>query len=135
MSKTVTLKNGFDTFQQRVFSTEFKKKIVAQIEKNQMTISQASKEYQVSRSAVYKWFYKYTLKSNKGILVVQMESEEQRSLELKQKIALLEQVIGQKQLELDFLNKLMELGSKELGFDFKKNFSSQLLNGTEPKKP
>ena len=31
----------------------------------------------------------------------------------------------------DFLNKLLELASDEIGYDVKKNFSSKLSNGTE----
>jgi hypothetical protein len=42
-------------------------------------------------------------------------------------------VVGQIQLEIDFLNKLIEVGSEELGFDIKKNFSPKLSNGTELK--
>jgi len=49
---------------------------------------------------------------------------------LQKRIAELERIVGQKQLELDFLNKLIEIGSKELEFDFKKNFSPKLSNGT-----
>jgi hypothetical protein len=59
-----------------------------------------------------------------------MESEAHKTLLLLQRVAELERVIGQKQLELDFLNKLLEVGSSELGFDLKKNFSTKLSNGT-----
>ena len=59
-----------------------------------------------------------------------MESEEQKRYELQRRVAQLERIIGQKQLEIDFLNKLLEVGSKELGFDLKKSFSSPLSDGT-----
>ena len=57
----------------------------------------------------------------KTILVVQMESEAYKTLRLQQQVAELERVIGQKQMEIDFLNKLLEIGSDEMGFDLKKN--------------
>jgi transposase len=45
-------------------------------------------------------------------------------------MAELERIVGQKQLEIDFLNKLLEIGSGELGIDLKKSFSPPPLNGT-----
>lgn len=59
-----------------------------------------------------------------------MESESDKTHRLQQQLADLERIIGQKQLEIDFLNKLLELGSEDLGFDLKKNFSTKLSNGT-----
>ena len=60
-----------------------------------------------------------------------MKSEETKNSELQKKVAELERVVGQKQLEIDFLNKLLQIGSAELGFDFKKNFSTPPSNGTD----
>jgi hypothetical protein len=68
--------------------------------------------------------------NRKPTLVVQMQSEETKNHELRRQVAELERTIGQKQLEIDFLNKLMELGSKELGFDLKKSFSAKQSSGT-----
>jgi hypothetical protein len=59
-----------------------------------------------------------------------MKSEATKSQELQKRLAELERIVGQKQLEIDFLNKLLEIGSKELDFDIKKNFSSKLSNGS-----
>jgi hypothetical protein len=58
-----------------------------------------------------------------------MDSEEQKNTELRHRVAELERIVGQKQLEVDFLNKLLEIGSKELGLDLKKSFSSSPSNG------
>ncbi len=49
-----------------------------------------------------------------------MESESYKTQQLLQRLSELERAVGQKQLEIDFLNKLFELGSEELGFDLKK---------------
>ena len=51
-----------------------------------------------------------------------MKSVETKNSELQKRVADLERVVGQKQLEIDFLNKLLEIGSSELGFDLKKKF-------------
>jgi transposase len=39
--------------------------------------------------------------------------------------------IGQKQLQLDYLEKLIAVASEELGMDIKKNFGQQPSNGTD----
>jgi hypothetical protein len=59
-----------------------------------------------------------------------MESEATINGDLQKRISELERAVGQKQLEIDFLNKLFEVGSAELGFDLKKNFSTQPSNGS-----
>jgi hypothetical protein len=59
-----------------------------------------------------------------------MESEAYKTQQLLQRLAELERIVGQKQMEIDFLNKLLEIGSEEMGFDLKKNFSTKLSNGT-----
>jgi transposase len=116
---------------QRTFSDAFKREKVKDLVEKRISIKQLCSLYEVSRSAVYKWLYAYSPHhEQKTILVVQMESEAHKSQMLQQKVAELERIVGQKQLELDFLNKLFEIGSQELGFDIKKNLSTKLSNGT-----
>lgn len=116
----------------RRFSEEFKKSKVKELIEKQITVTQLHKLYGVTRTAVYKWLYRYSADhERKSTLVVQMESESYRTQRLQQRIAELERTIGQKQLEIDFLNKLFELASNEIGYDVKKNFSLKLSNGTE----
>ncbi len=118
--------------QKRFFSEEFKRAKVKELVEKRVTIRQLSQLYEVSTVAVYKWLYKYSVHhQQKTNLVVQMESETYKTQQLLQRLAELERAIGQKQLEIDFLNKLFELGSEELGFDLKKNFSARVSNGTD----
>jgi transposase-like protein len=115
----------------RIFSEEFKRSKVEELIQKRITIRQLSKFYEVSPSAVYSWLYKYSVHyEQRSKLVVEMESESYRTQQLLQRVAELERIIGQKQLEVDFLNKLLEIGSEELGFDLKKNFSTKLSSGT-----
>lgn len=117
--------------QRRSFSNEFKKTKVQELIEKRVTVGELCRLYDVSRTSVYKWLYKYSKDyQRKSILVVQMESEGYKTQRLQQRVAELERVIGQKQMEIDFLNKLLEIGSDEMGFDLKKNFSIRLLNGT-----
>jgi transposase-like protein len=118
--------------ERRIFSEEMKKRIVKDLVSKRTTMRQVVAEHQVNRNSVYKWLYKYSPQHQpKPTLVVQMQSEETKNHELRQRLAELERIVGQKQLEIDFLNKLMELGSQQLGFDLKKSFSQPPLNGTE----
>jgi transposase len=115
----------------RVFSEEFKKRKAIELTAKQVTVTELSRLYSVSRSAVYKWLYKYSPGHEKKVkLVVEMESESHKTMRLQQQVAELERIIGQKQLEIDYLNKLLEIGSDEMGFDIKKNFSARPSNGS-----
>lgn len=125
------VKKKLEIRERRIFSESLKKSIVKDLVSKRLTMKSASLEHQVSHQTLYRWLYKYSVGYEpRRILVVQMESEEKKSHELRQRISELERAVGQKQLELDFLNKLLEVGSKELGFDLKKSFSSRPLSGT-----
>ena len=121
--------------QRRSFSDEFKKAKVKELVEKRLTILELMKMYMVSRTAIYKWLYKYSVHhQQKTILVVQMESEAEKTKYFMQRLAELKRIVGQKQLEIDFLNKLLEIGAEELGFDLKKNFSTKLSSGTDTSK-
>ena len=60
-----------------------------------------------------------------------MESEAVKTKNLQQQVANLERTVGQKQLQIDYLEKLIELASKELDLDLKKNFVTEPLNSSE----
>lgn len=114
----------------RYFSESFKKKKVKEIEKNITKISEVSKEYEVSTTAVYKWLYKYSTMRKKGIRqVVEPLSDTRKIKALKEQIKELERLIGQKQIQLEFKDKLIELAEKQYGIDIKKKFGSAPSNG------
>lgn len=117
--------------QRRVFSQEFKKRVVKEIESGQYTVLQASREFDVSFQTVYQWLYRYSryLQKNK-VLVVEEQSEQRKRLELEQQIKDLEAALGRKQMEVDFLNKLIELAGQEYNTDLKKNISKLHLSGS-----
>lgn len=59
--------------------------------------------------------------------------EESTSKKLKDqeaRIRELERAVGQKQLKIDYLEKLIEIAGKDLGLDLKKNSDTQLSSGT-----
>lgn len=110
----------------RVFSEAFKKEKVQEYLEHKVSVQQISDLYKVSRSSIYLWIYKYS-KLEPGVkTVVQMQSEEQKNKYLMQRIAELERIVGQKQLQLDLNHKLFELLNQELGYDVKKKYEQQL---------
>jgi transposase len=118
--------------QNRIFSEEVKKQVVRDIEKGKCTVTQATRELSVSTTSIYKWMYKYSVYLHKDrVLVVANKSEAYRSNELQKRITELEAALGRKQMEIDLLNKVLELAGKEQNVDLKKNFLSQLSNGIE----
>lgn len=115
----------------RYFSEGFKRKKVEEIEKNLSTVSEICREYQVSSVSVYKWVYKYSAMRKKGEKqVVESESDTRKLRELKEKIKELERIIGQKQIQLDFKDKMIELAEQEYKLDIKKKLGSKLSSGT-----
>lgn len=107
--------------QNRVFSESFKRQKVKEIEAKQLRVSQICDLYEVSRTSVYRWLKKYGQNTEKNVkIVVEMESESYKTKQLLERVAELERVVGLKQLDIDYLNHLLELESQEVGYDIKK---------------
>ena len=112
--------------QVRVFSDTFKRQKVKELDAGLISVTQLSKLYNVSMQSIYRWLYKYSINHQKGVKqVVQMESEAHKTQQLLERLAQLEQVIGQKQLQIDYLEKLVQISSEELNVDLKKNFDTK----------
>ncbi len=62
--------------------------------------------------------------------IVEAKSDTIKIQQLKQQIKELEQVIGQKQLLIDFQQKVMELAEDEYGVDIKKKFGKKPYSGS-----
>lgn len=115
----------------RYFSDDFKRKKVSEIDRNLTTVSEICREYQVSHPAVYRWIYKYSrMRKKSERQVVESKSDTKKILALKEKIKELEHLIGQKQIEIDFLDKLIELSEEELGIQIKKKGSTRRSDGS-----
>lgn len=135
--KLNNLKSGDNNFpkirQKRHFSEPFKKARVKELLNKQVKVSEISELYGVSLSAVYKWLYKYSPHHKRGtIQVVQMESEAEKTKRYRSRVQELEAMIGRQQLQIDYLDRLIALGSEELGYDLKKNYEAQRLSGSDP---
>lgn len=115
----------------RYFSEEFKKKKADELDRRVTSISEICREYSVSRTAVYKWIYKYSLMRKKSIkMVIEPESDTAKIKALKKHISELEQLLGKKQFEIDFLKKQIDIASDQYGVDLKKKVSGGLSDGS-----
>lgn len=107
----------------------FAKSKVRELELGLTSPSDLKKAYEVSYTTIYRWVDKFgSMKSKKEKLVVEVESDSVRLVELKKRIAELERTVGQKQIMIDFQQKMIELAEDEYGIDIKKKFSGEQLN-------
>lgn len=117
--------------QVRFFSEIFRKSKVREIERNLTTVIEVSREYEVSTTAVYKWLYKYsTLRARQLRQIVEPMSDAHKIKELRKKIEELERLVGQKQIQLEFKEKMIELAEEMYRVDIKKKLGSQLSSGS-----
>lgn len=73
------------------------------------------------------------MKDKREKLIVESESDTQELLALKKKVAELERIVGQKQLLIDFKNKMIDIAEEMYGVDIKKKLSNQLSNNSGSK--
>jgi transposase-like protein len=119
----------------RIYSEEFKKARVLEYEKGLYTVKELSSLFHLPFSLVYRWIRKYSLYNQKRVRIVEMDqSGSQKVKELQARIKELERIVGVKQLNIEFLEKVIDLAQEEFHIDIKKNFSTQPSDGLHPKK-
>jgi transposase len=108
----------------RNFSEDFKRKKVNEIERNLVTVAEVCREYQVSRTSVSKWVYLYSIMRKKNLKqVVEAKSDSRKLLQMKEEIKELQRIIGEKQVKIDFQDKMIALAEASYKIDIKKKFS------------
>lgn len=133
MAKSKGQKNVPDSRprERRYFSETFRKERVREIERGEASVSEISRVYQVSATSIYKWLHKYSASYEKPVVkVVESASETRKRIELEKQVSHLEQLLGQKEVELIYLRKLMDLAEARYGIDWKKNSNTLPLNGS-----
>lgn len=125
------LKTGKRLRKKRMFSEDFKRKVVADFENGDATILQLSRQFKVAKSGIYKWIYQYSAYNEKNVTVVEMkDSQINRIKELEVKLRELERAVGQKQMKIDFLERMIELAEENFSIDIKKNSSTPHSGGS-----
>ena len=118
---TKKFKQSSETRKYRRFSDSFKRSKVREIESGKATVRQVCKAYEVSDVSVYKWLEKFSNKSKPERTIVESKSDTQKILALQKKIADLERALGQKQLEVEFKDKMIDIAESVYGIEIKKN--------------
>jgi len=116
----------------RIFADEFKKSCVKEYETGQFTVLELSKLYQIHTVLIYRWIHKFSSYNKRRIKVVEMaDSSKKKVKELNARIQELERIVGQKQLNIDFLEKMIEIAKESYGIDIKKNSDTPPSTGSE----
>ena len=91
------------------------------MERRITTVSEISKQYEVSSTSVYRWLTLYGkdyMKATK--VIVEAQSDTRKILNLKAKVAEPEMLVGQRQVQLEFIDKMIDLAEETYGVDIKK---------------
>lgn len=113
----------------KLYSVEFKKARVREYESGKFSALELCKLYKFSEGTMYRWIRKYSKLAKQNILIVEnSQSATKRLKEYQQQISNLERIVGLKQIELDYLHKLIELAESELGIEIKKNSDTPHLD-------
>lgn len=119
----------------RRYSEEFKRMLVSDYESGKYSVCQLEKLHGISNALIYSWIYKYSTFNKKGYRVVENnKSTSDKVKELEKKIKELEQVVGRKQIMIDYLETMMEVAKDELNIDIKKNYGTPPSKGSAKKK-
>lgn len=106
----------------RIFAEDFKKALVKEYESGKFTVSELGRLHQIKSALIYRWIYKFSVYNKKKVMVVEMsDSSTQKLKVLEIRIKELERIVGQKQIMIDYLEKMIELASAEYEIDIKKN--------------
>ena len=125
------MKNGQKIRQRRKFSEELKKFLVSEYESGKFTVLELSRLHDISFQLIYKWIYKYSLYNKENTVVMALKESTDRKLKMfERRIKELEQIVGQKQLKIDYLEKIIDLSNDHFGTDLKKSFNTRPLNGS-----
>lgn len=122
---------------QRKYSEEFKRQLVNDFESGKFSVCQLEKLHSISNPIIYKWIYKYSTFNEKGFRVVEMkDSSDLKLKQLEQQVKSLEQAVGQKQIKIEYLEKMIDLAKDDLNIDIKKNYNTPQSTGFKnTKKP
>ena len=114
----------------RKYSIDFKKMLVEEFESGRYSVLQLSKLHGVDFKLIYNWIYKFSTFNERGIRVVEMkESSTAKIKALEKRIKELERTVGNKQIMIDYLEKMMEIAKEEYNIDIKKNSDTPRSGG------
>jgi transposase len=115
----------------RSYSEDFKRSIVKEFESGKFSVPQLERLHNIGNPLIYRWIYKYSTSNERGQRIVEMkDSSTQKLKALEQRVKELEQIVGKKQIEIDYLEKMIDVAKEELQIDIKKNFNTPQSTGS-----
>jgi transposase len=115
----------------RHFSEDFRRALVKEYETGKFSIPELSRLHQIQHTVLYRWVNKYSAYNRSKFIVVEMkESSTKKLKDLETRIKELERIVGQKQIMIDYLEKMIELASDQYDIDIKKNFDTPQSSGS-----
>ena len=116
----------------RKFTEELKRHLVKEFESGKYSVLELSRLHGIPFQYIYTWIYKYSTVNQYGYRVVELkESSTMKVKSLENRIKELERIIGQKQIQIDYLEKMIELASKDYQIDIKKNSDTPQSGGSK----
>lgn len=114
----------------RKFTEDFKRSVVKEYESGGLSVCQLGRLYGIAGTQIYNWIYKFSTFNEKGSRVVEMkDSSYNKFKEMEQRIKELERAVGQKQIKIDYLEKMIDIAKRDLNIDIKKNYNTSPLGG------
>ena len=119
----------------RVYSKEFKKRLVEEFERGKYSVPQIEKLHGICNANLYRWIYKYSTFNAEGYRIIEMKkSSTSKIKQLQDKVKELERMVGQKQIMIDYYEKMIEIAKDELDIDLKKNSDTPQSSGSDKTK-
>ena len=115
----------------RKFTEDFKRQVVQEYESGTFSVRQLGRLYGLANQQIYSWIYKFSIFNEKGFRIVEAKDSSAVKLkEMEERIKELERSIGQKQIKIDFLEKMIDIAKTDLNIDIKKNYDTSQSAGS-----
>jgi len=112
--------------ERRYFSEAARKAIIQEIEEEGLSKLEASRKYEVSPTAIYKWIRKYSKTYSPRLnKVVEHQSDSSKNKILEAELKATYELLGQVQAKNMLLEKIIELANESYQTDIKKTFASK----------
>lgn len=119
----------------RIYSEAFKLQVVKSYESGKRTVLELVREFDLREPTVYNWIYKYSDYNKKSLQIVEMKDSQQHKLQdLERQVRDLQQALGRKQMNVDFLEKMIDLANDHYNIDIKKNSNTPHSGGSKETK-
>jgi transposase-like protein len=110
----------------RTFSESYRQEKVREIVEKRATISEVCRANEITRTTIYKWIDLYSNQEKPIRTIVESKSDTAKILALQKRIAELERLVGQKQVQIEFQKKMIEIAEETYKVDIKKKLGDKL---------